>query len=256
MTTLELRNATVRFGALTALNDVSLTMEGPSRIGLIGPNGAGKTTMLSAIAGFVSASSGSIFLDDEDITRKSTQARVALGVIRSFQTARLLDEETVRTNVMLGCQPIKSPGGIRQMFATPGYRKWNAKAQQRAQQIEEIVGIDNISNVQVSELPSALRRFVEIARVLVAEPKVLLLDEPAAGLDQGERRQFEHIMHRVSEIQPTLMVLVEHDVAVVRNVCEYTYVLAEGSLLAQGPTNEVLAQEEVLDAYFGGRAHA
>jgi branched-chain amino acid transport system ATP-binding protein len=256
MTTLDLGNVTVRFGALTALDGVTLAMEGPARVGLIGPNGAGKTTVLSAIAGFVSVSAGSIDLDGEDITNRSIQSRVAMGVIRSFQTARLLDEETVRTNVMLGCQPLKSPGSIRQLFATPGYRKWNAKAQERAQQIEQIVGIDNISSVLVSELPSALRRFVEIARVLVAEPKVLLLDEPAAGLDQGERRQFEHIMHRVSELQPTLMVLVEHDVAVVRNVCDYTYVLAEGSLLAEGPTNDVLAQEAVLDAYFGGRAHA
>jgi branched-chain amino acid transport system ATP-binding protein len=179
-----------------------------------------------------------------------------MGIVRSFQTARLLDEETVRTNVMLGCQPLLGPGSIRQLLATPGYRRWNAMAKERSREIEKILGIEDIQDTQVSKLPSAMRRFVELARVLVAQPKVLLLDEPAAGLDQGERRHLEHVLHRIADQQPTLMVLVEHDVAVVRNVCDYTYVLAEGSLLAQGPTNEVLADQNVLTAYFGGEANA
>ncbi len=256
MTQLMLRNISVHFGALTALSEITLTMSGPAKIGLIGPNGAGKTTMLSAIAGFVSPSAGTVHLDSVDITRLSIQKRVARGIVRSFQTARLLDEETVHTNVLLGCQPLGGPGSIRQMLATPSYRKWNAKAKDRAREIEQIVGISEIRDVQVAKLPSAMRRFVEIARVLVAQPKVLLLDEPAAGLDQSERRQLERILHRISDQQPTLMVLVEHDVAVVRNVCDYTYVLAEGSLLAQGPTHEVLTDKDVLAAYFGGAAHA
>lgn len=256
MTELSLDNVSVRFGALAALSSVTLTMSGPAKIGLIGPNGAGKTTMLSAIAGFVVPSEGTVTLDSVDISKMSTQKRVAMGIVRSFQTARLLNEETVRTNVMLGCQPLGGPGSIRQMLATPGYLKWNAMAKERSREIEEVVGISDIKNVQVAKLPSALRRFVEIARVLVARPKVLLLDEPAAGLDHGERRHLEHILHRIAEQQPTLMVLVEHDVVVVRNVCDYTFVLAEGSLLAHGPTNEVLANQNVLTAYFGGAAHA
>jgi branched-chain amino acid transport system ATP-binding protein len=256
MTELNLTQASVRFGALTALNNITLTWNGPAKLGLIGPNGAGKTTLLSAIAGFVSLSEGSIHLNGEEITRRSTQARVARGVIRSFQTARLLDEETVRTNVMLGCQPLGGPGSLRQLFGTPGYRRWNAMAQRMAREIEEIVGIADVSDVQVSQLPSAMRRFVEIARVLVAQPKVLLLDEPAAGLDYGERRHLEYVLHRIADQQPTLMVLVEHDVAVVRNICDYTYVLAEGALLAEGPTADVLTNDAVLDAYFGGAAHA
>lgn len=256
MTELALKNVSVRFGALSALSDVTLNMNGPAKIGLIGPNGAGKTTMLSAIAGFVQPSEGTVSLDSVDITKMSTQKRVAMGIVRSFQTARLLDEETVRTNVMLGCQPLGGPGSIRQMLATPGYRKWNAMAKERAREIEEIVGIAEIRGTQVAKLPSAMRRFVEIARVLVAQPKVLLLDEPAAGLDHAERRHLEHILHRIADQQPTLMVLVEHDVAVVRNVCDYTFVLAEGSLLAEGPTNTVLADQDVLSAYFGGAAHA
>jgi len=256
MTELTLENISVRFGALTALSEISFTMSGPAKIGLIGPNGAGKTTLLSAISGFVSPSSGSVRLDNLDIMKLPIQSRAEKGIVRSFQTARLLDEETVRTNVLLGCQPIAGPGSIRQMFATPSYRKWNAKAKELAQEIEQIVGISDFSNVQVAKLPSAMRRFVEIARVLVAKPKVLLLDEPAAGLDDTERRQLERILHRISGQQPTLMVLVEHDVAVVRNVCDYTYVLAEGRLLAQGPTSEVLMDKNVIEAYFGGADHA
>jgi branched-chain amino acid transport system ATP-binding protein len=256
MTHLSLDNVSVNFGAIAALKNVTISMNGPAKIGLIGPNGAGKTTLLSTIAGFVSASEGSVQLDSIDITRLSIQKRVAMGIVRSFQTARLLNDETVRTNVLLGCQPLDGPGSVRQMFATPGYRKWNKLAQERSREIEEIVGISDIQDVQVAKLPSAMRRFVEIARVLVAQPKVLLLDEPAAGLDHGERRQLERILHRISEQRPTLMVLVEHDVAVVRNVCDYTYVLAEGTLLAEGATNEVLADQSVLNSYFGGAARA
>lgn len=256
MTHLELVDATVKFGALVALNGVTLQADGPAKLGLIGPNGAGKTTLLSAITGFVPLSDGSVMLDGENITRFDVQKRVARGVMRSFQTARLLEDEDVRTNVLLGCNPIPGPGSIRQLFGTIGYRRWNKQAQLRANEVEELFGISSISNVRVSELPSAQRRFVELARILVSQPKVLLLDEPAAGLDHGERRQLESVLHRIAEDYSTLLILVEHDVMVVRNVCDYTFVLSEGALLAQGATDQVLNDPAVVDAYFGGAAHA
>jgi branched-chain amino acid transport system ATP-binding protein len=256
MTHLELVDATVKFGALVALNGVTLQTYGPAKLGLIGPNGAGKTTLLSAITGFVPLSDGSVTLDGEDITGFDVQKRVARGVMRSFQTARLLEDEDVRTNVLLGCNPIGGPGSIRQLFGTIGYRRWNKQAQFRANEVEELFGISSISHVRVSELPSAQRRFVELARILVSRPKVLLLDEPAAGLDHGERRQLEAVLHRIAEDYSTLLILVEHDVMVVRNVCDYTFVLSEGALLTQGPTDQVLNEPAVVDAYFGGAAHA
>ena len=256
MSQLELVNATVRFGALVALNGVSLQAQGPAKLGLIGPNGAGKTTLLSALTGFVSLSEGQVLLDGEDITAVDVQGRVKRGVMRSFQTARLLEDENVRTNVLLGCNPIPGPGSFRQLFGTIGYRRWNKQAQQRADEIEDLFGISDIRDARVSELPSAQRRFVELARVLVSQPKILLLDEPAAGLDHGERRQLEDVLHRIADDYSTLLILVEHDVMVVRNVCEQIFVLAEGSLLAQGPTDQVLSEPAVVDAYFGGAANA
>lgn len=256
MSHLELTDATVKFGALVALDQVSLQADGPAKIGLIGPNGAGKTTLLSAITGFVPLASGSVMLDGEDISQLDVQARVKRGVIRSFQTARLLEDESVRTNVLLGCQPLPGPGSIRQLFGTLGYWRWNKQAQSRADEVENLFGISDISDVRVSELPSAQRRFVELARVLVSQPKVLLLDEPAAGLDHGERRQLEQVLHRITEDSSTLLVLVEHDVMVVRNVCDQIFVLAEGALLSEGPTETVLSEPAVVNAYFGGATNA
>jgi branched-chain amino acid transport system ATP-binding protein len=251
MTVLTVKDVSVDFGALRALKDVTFTAKGPSRLGLIGPNGAGKTTMLNAIAGFVPVTRGTIEVDGQPITDWSIQDRVKAGLMRSFQTARLLEEETVETNVLLGCQPLPGPGSIRQLFAFPSYRRWNREAKARTQEALELVGLMDVRRERVSTLTSGTRRLVEVARVLVAKPRILLLDEPAAGLDFGERRLLEEILLRVSSEQDVLMMLIEHDVSIVRTVCEYTFVLAEGTLLAEGPTSEVLDVAAVRAAYFG-----
>jgi branched-chain amino acid transport system ATP-binding protein len=251
MTTLSVTDVSVQFGALKALRGVTFEATGPSRLGLIGPNGAGKTTMLNAIAGFVTAAQGSIVVDGQDITRWSIQDRVHVGLMRSFQTARLLEDETVETNVLLGCQPLNGPGGLRQLFAFPSYIRWNRDAKRRAQAVEELVGLTDLREERVSTLSSGTRRLVEVARVLVADPRILLLDEPAAGLDVGERRHLEQILLRVSAEREVLMMLIEHDVSIVRTVCDYTFVLAEGSMLAEGSTADVLDMPAVRAAYFG-----
>jgi branched-chain amino acid transport system ATP-binding protein len=251
MTVLNVNDLSVQFGALKALSNVTLTLEGTSRFGLIGPNGAGKTTMLNAIAGFVPAAGGTIELDGRDITRLSIQDRVELGLIRSFQTARLLEEETVETNILLGCQSIHGPGSLRQLLGFRSYWRWNRDAKQRAQAIEEILGLTEVRGQRVSALSSGVRRLVEIGRVLIADPKIVLLDEPAAGLDFTERRHLEQVLLRISRERQLLMVLIEHDVSIVRTVCEYTFVLSEGRLLAQGDTQEVLDIPSVRTAYFG-----
>lgn len=256
MSVLSVNDVSVQFGALKALNGVSLSAQGPARIGLIGPNGAGKTTMLNAIAGFVPVAGGAIEVDGHDITNSSIQERVKCGLMRSFQTARLLEEETVETNVLLGCQSLDGPGSIRQMFGFPSYWRWNRDAKRRAQEIQELVGLTALRNQRVGSLSSGARRMVEVARVLVAEPSIVLLDEPAAGLDSAERRHLEQILLRVSQERELLMILIEHDVSIVRTVCEYTYVLAEGALLAHGPTADVLDLQSVRAAYFGEAPHA
>lgn len=256
MTVLAVNDVSVEFGALKALKSVSFTAHGPARVGLIGPNGAGKTTMLNAIAGFVEVTSGTVSVDGRDITRDSIQDRVALGVIRSFQTARLLEDETVETNVLLGCQPLGGPGSLKQLFGFPSYWRWNKIAKARTRAIQEMVGLSPVRERRVSSLPSGIRRLVEVARVLVADPKIVLLDEPAAGLDSSERRHLEQVLIRVSQERELLMVLIEHDVSIVRTVCDHVFVLAEGELLAEGPTSEVLEVPSVRVAYFGEARHA
>jgi len=256
MTAITVKDLSVQFGALRALSDVSLTLEGTARFGLIGPNGAGKTTLLNAIAGFVPVATGSIEFDGRDITKDSIQSRVERGLIRTFQTARLLEEETVERNILLGCQSIHGPGSVRQLLGFRSYWRWNRDARRRAQEIEEILGITGVKDQRVSTLSSGTRRLVEVGRALIASPKVLLLDEPAAGLDFSERRHLEQVLLRVSQERDLLMVLIEHDVSIVRTVCEYTFVLAEGSLLEQGATHEVLDIPSVRAAYFGEALNA
>lgn len=251
MTRLSINDVSVQFGALKALSNVNLVLEGTSRFGLIGPNGAGKTTLLNAIAGFVPIVGGTIEVDGHSITNLSIQERVELGLMRSFQTARLLEEETVETNILLGCQSIHGPGSLRQLLGFPSYWRWNRDAKRRAHDIEEMLGLTHVRDQRVSTLSSGIRRLVEVGRVLIAGPKVVLLDEPAAGLDFSERRHLEQILLRVSSDRELLMVLIEHDVSIVRTVCDYTYVLAEGGLLAQGATQEVLDMSSVRAAYFG-----
>ena len=256
MTHLSLENVSVNFGAIAALSNVTISMNGPAKIGLIGPNGAGKTTLLSTIAGFVSASEGSVQLDSIDITRLSIQKRVALGIVRSFQTARLLNDETVRTNVLLGCQPMDGPGSVRQMFATPGYRKWNKLAQERSREIEEIVGISDIQDVQVAKLSSAMRRFVEIARVLVSQPKVLLLDEPSMGLAPMMIANIFRIITEINTELGTTILLVEQNAQQALQRAHRAYVLETGKVVKEAKASDLLNDPDVRAAYLGTGADA
>lgn len=254
--TLELRELGVRFGALKALEDVSLDLRGPERVGLVGPNGAGKTTLLNAISGFVLPSHGSVLLDGEDITEATVQSRVHRGLVRSFQTARLLDDETVLTNTLLGCHPAPGPGSLRQLMATRSARRWERRALETVRSIHALMGLEQVAHQVVSSLPSATRRLVEVARVLASNPRIVLLDEPAAGLDVRERDHLSEVLTRIADEHSLLMVLVEHDVAIVRRVCRHTVVLAEGRLLAEGRTEHVLARPDVRAAYFGENVNA
>ena len=253
---LEAVDIAVDFGALRVLQGVSFKVDGPERIGLIGPNGAGKTTLLGVISGFVAASAGRVVVDGEDVTAMPVAQRVSRGILRTFQTARLLEDESVETNIMLGCHSLPGPGTLRELMATRGALRWSREVRGRTHTVARLVGLGADLHRPVSTLPSATRRLVEIARVLVAEPSLLLLDEPAAGLDATERVQLGEMLVQAATHHPCVLVLVEHDVAIVRAVCPTTLVLSAGRLLAAGPTDEVLRLESVRNAYFGGGASA
>jgi branched-chain amino acid transport system ATP-binding protein len=253
MTAISLRvqNLDVRFGALRALSDVSLTLDGPGTVGLIGPNGAGKTTLLNAVTGFVSTHAGTIDLDGQDLTGASSRTFAHHGVLRSFQTARLLEDETVLTNVLLGAERDRTTGAFRQIVGTPKARRAEHTARAAAHEALARLSLEHLAGRAVGELSSATRRLVELARVLISRPSILLLDEPAAGLDARSRVALADTLRRVNEEQPCLIVLVEHDVSVVRRVCDRTVVLAAGAVLADGRTDDVLNRSDVRRTYFG-----
>lgn len=241
----------MRFGGLVALEDINLELGGEQVIGLIGPNGAGKSTLLNALSGFIRPTTGTVTFDGQDTTAFSPQKYAHAGLIRSFQTAQLLDDESVVTNLLLGRERFLKVGAARQLFGWPAYlrseREWRAQAYQTL----ELLGLLDYADEPGSALSTAVRRLVEIGRVLMAEPKVIFLDEPAAGLDANSREHLAQVLHGLPGQTGCLAVLVEHDVNLVRKACTTAVALVSGRVLATGPTNEVLDREDVRTAYFG-----
>ncbi len=242
---------TVRYGALLAVREVTAAFEPNSIVGLIGPNGAGKTTLLNAISGFTSISSGRILLGDLEIGRMSGRARVGLGIVRSFQTVRLLEDESVFLNVSLGCERHAQPTVVEQILNLP--RQWKARRRDLSETTEilETLGLSGIADRPVAELPYATRRLVELARILVVHPAVVLLDEPAAGSDGAERDLLTRTLRELHARDPFTMIVVEHDVDVVRKLCGYAVALDSGAVIASGSPDAVLGDRRVREAYFG-----
>lgn len=250
--TLEARDVSVSFGELNVLRDLSLVLEGPARIGLVGPNGAGKTTFLNAISGFVQPSSGSVALEGRVLSGLGASQRARLGVVRTFQTPRLMEEETILTNLLLGASARPRMGYFRELFSVKASRGWEREIHARAHEVAEILGLRTHIHQMVRNVPTALRRMVEVGRVVMTKPTVFLMDEPAAGLDAIERKELAKALIGVQERLQCLLVVVEHDVSFVRNVCPTTVALVQGRILTSGDTSTVLDSREVRDAYFGG----
>jgi branched-chain amino acid transport system ATP-binding protein len=244
-------NLTVRYQALVAVRAVTADLEPNSIVGLIGPNGAGKTTLLNAISGFTDISEGRILLGDVDISRMSAQSRVSLGVVRSFQTVRLLEDETVFLNVALGCERSGQPTVAEQILNLP--RQWRARRRdlRATEEVLEILGLSSVAHRPAAELPYATRRLVELARILVVHPEIVLLDEPAAGSDQADREMLGRTLRELHVRDPFTMIVVEHDVDVVRKLCSRVIALDSGRVIAAGAPDDVLEDRNVREAYFG-----
>ncbi len=252
---LSARGVVVRYGALTALDQVTVGFPPGGICGVIGPNGAGKTTLLNAVSGFTGISLGTILLGDVNITRLEIRGRVALGVVRSFQTPRLLGQETVRTNVAIGCEPLGHPGILSQLLNLPSQRRAEARDSRYVDEILDLLDLVSVAPRKVDDLPFATRRLVEVGRVLVARPRVMLLDEPAAGVDESGRNALVEVIRRVHAEMAVSVVIVEHNVDFVRRLCQYVVALDSGRVISSGPVSEVLADEAVRLAYFGVSRH-
>jgi ABC-type branched-subunit amino acid transport system ATPase component len=247
---LHVRDVVVRFGGLLAVDGVSLDVPVGRAIGLIGPNGAGKTTTFNACSGLNRPTSGRVELFGRDVSSSSAATRARLGLGRTFQRMELYDRLTVRQNVAMGLEA-RLVGKRRlfgSVFATAGERRAVAEATDRAL---ERCGITRLADSRAGVLPSGQRRLVELARALAGGFELLLLDEPSSGLDPSETAGFAAVLHGVVHEDGCGILLVEHDMSLVRAVCEYTYVLDFGKLIAQGPTREVLESDLVRAAYLG-----
>jgi len=251
MAILEINQVTKTFGGLTALNNVSFKVDSGEIRGLIGPNGAGKSTMFKNIAGFYSPSGGTITYDATNITGQPPHRIAELGVVRTFQETTLFQELTVYENAMVGTH---KRGKTNVLYALLG----SDKAQQshchdKVQEVLDFMGLTERQNQPAADLPLGSQRALALAIALASEPKLLLLDEPFAGMNPEETNTMMALTKKVQESGVTI-ILVEHDMKAVMGLCNYLTVLNFGEVLAQGTPEEIRRNEKVIEAYLGGAA--
>jgi branched-chain amino acid transport system ATP-binding protein len=232
---IDVQSLTVRFGGVVSLDDMAVTF--PAGIcGLIGPNGAGKTTFFNVMSGFVTPASGSVVCDGTDLLSMTDFGRARWGLRRTFQTEQAIEGLSVYDNVLT----VQEHTGGR-----------SSSARDAVEKALEFAHLSDVAGKTVRELPAKERRFIEVARAVVGTPKVVMLDEPAAGLPDEESTELTQIIQGIPEHTGASVVLVDHDMTLVRSVCTWTAVLDFGRLLASGPTTEVLHNPDVLAAYLG-----
>ena len=249
MSILEIRNVTKRFGSLVAVRDVSLTVAQGELRAIIGPNGAGKTTFFNLISGFFPPTVGTIFFDDRDITRLPAHRRVALGMARTFQITEIFPELTVFENLRIGAE-VTAGYGMRPFIG----RVEAAKVRGRVEDTLKLVGLEAKADRLVSELAHGDQRVVEIAMALSLEPRLLLLDEPTAGMGDQETYNITQLIRKLHKDGKLTIVLIEHDMRVVFHLADRIMVLDQGKFLAEGTPPEIAANKAVQTAYLGQAA--
>jgi ABC-type branched-subunit amino acid transport system ATPase component len=246
---LEVNELTVRYGGVVAVDGLTLSASLGTITGLIGPNGAGKTTTFAACSGLIRPSSGRILLGGRDITKAPPEVRARLGLGRTFQRVELYDSLTVAENVAMGCEAALAGGRPwRQLL---GRRGDNRTIRAAVEEAIAVTGIDDLRGHQVGLLSTGQQRLVELARALAGPYDFLLLDEPSSGLDASESRHFGQTLRSVVQERGTGILLVEHDMTLVRDICSHIYVLDYGALMFHGTPEEMRASEVVRAAYLG-----
>lgn len=251
MAMLEVKNIGISFGGLKAVDNFSLTIEKGQLYGLIGPNGAGKTTIFNLLTGVYKADHGSIFLDGKELTGKSTIEINQAGIARTFQNIRLFKDLSVLDNVKVGLHNHHPYSTIEGIFRLPHYYKVEKEMNARAMELLKVFDLDKECDYKASNLPYGKQRKLEIARAMATEPKLLLLDEPAAGMNPNETGELMETIQFVREHFGMTILLIEHDIKLVSGICEELTVLNFGQVLAQGKTADVLNNPEVISAYLG-----
>lgn len=248
---LTVKNVCISFGGLKAVNDINFTMKKGELLGLIGPNGAGKTTLFNMLSGVYTPTEGEIFLEDKKINGLRPDKLSKEGIARTFQNIRLFDNLTVLDNVKLAMNQYMDYGVLTGMFRLPKYWSEEKSASKKAREILEIFDLEKYFRAFAGSLPYGAQRKLEIARAMATRPKLLLLDEPAAGMNDTETKDLMESIKMIRDKTNIGILLIEHDMNLVLGISEELIVLNHGEILAKGKPSDVINNQEVIRAYLG-----
>lgn len=251
MAVLEVKNLGISFGGLRAVDNLNLTIEKGCLYGLIGPNGAGKTTVFNMLTGVYTPTDGKILLNGEDITEKSTIEINKAGIARTFQNIRLFDGLSVIDNIKAGLHNSNKYSTLSSILRLPKFFKTEKIITEKAMELLKVFDLDKEARTMAKNLPYGKQRKLEIARALATNPKLLLLDEPAAGMNPNETQELMDTIRFIRDKFDMTILLIEHDMRLVAGICEELTVLNFGTILASGKPEEVLKDPKVVTAYLG-----
>lgn len=254
MALLEVKHLTKNFGGLTAVGDVSLELNEGELVGLIGPNGAGKTTLFNLLTGVYEPSEGTISLDGTILNGKAPAKIASLGLSRTFQNIRLFKDMTVLENVLVGLSNKQPSHFFASLLRLPKYYSSEEALKARALELLAIFNLDGEADTLAKNLAYGQQRHLEIVRALATEPKILFLDEPAAGMNPQETAELTAHIRHIQKAFGITVILIEHDMSLVMDVTERIYVLEYGRLIAHGTPDEIKNNQRVIEAYLGGDA--
>lgn len=244
------------FGGLTAINRVDFQLEPGRIVSIIGPNGAGKTTLFNTLTGIYQPDQGQILFDGRSLVKLRPDQIAARGIARTFQNIRLFGEMSVIENILIGMHVHLRQSPLQTLLHLPAFKREEREAERRALELMHYVGLAGVGNELAKNLPYGGQRLLEIARALAAEPKLLLLDEPAAGMNPQETEEVTRLFRRIRDEKGITILLIEHDMRVVMNISERICVMDYGEKIAEGTPAEIRTNERVIEAYLGRGAVA
>ena len=251
MAMLEVTSLGISFGGLRAVDELSMKIEKGGLVGLIGPNGAGKTTAFNMLTGVYRPTDGGIRLDGQNLIGKKPHEICKMGVARTFQNIRLFSELSVLDNVKTGLHNQITYSFAESMFHLGSYRKKEKQMDEKAMELLSVFGLEGVADYRAANLPYGKQRKLEIARALATEPKLLLLDEPAAGMNPTETAELLSCINTIRDTFHVAILLIEHDMSLVMRVCERIQVINFGQTIAAGLPEEIASNQEVIEAYLG-----